>query len=86
MFERSALALALSLGSALLAWDVAAAGPEKAVDCAKPESVKRSECSKAGGQTHQNDRTNKSGAAKGADRSGAVQDLNAAREKSGGKK
>ena len=34
----------------------------------------------------ENERTNKGGATKGADRSGAVEDLNTAREKGGGKK
>lgn len=75
-----AVVLLLSMGCPALAQQGA-----KGLDCAKPDNAKRSECAKATGQSRENERTNKGGAATGADRSGGVQELNAAREK-GGKK
>ncbi|WP_119418648.1 hypothetical protein [Desertibaculum subflavum] len=78
------LAAALALGLGLVA--PAQARNDKAIDCAKAENAKRSECANALGQTKENQRTNKGGAATGADRSGTMQDLNAAREKKGGGK
>ncbi len=75
-----AVALLLSASCPALAQQGA-----KALDCAKPDNAKRSECAKATGQSRENERANKGGAVTGADRSGGVQELNAAREK-GGKK
>lgn len=75
-----AVALLLSAGGPAQAQQGA-----KALDCAKPDNAKRSECAKAPGQSRENERANKGGAVTGADRSGGVQELNAAREK-GGKK
>lgn len=85
MLRTIGLTAALWLALAAFSFE-AAAGPNKAVDCAKAENAKRSECAKALGQTRENERTNKGAAAKGTDRSGAVQDMNTAREKKGGKK
>lgn len=79
-------AAAVALGLASLAPLPAAAKNDKAVDCAKAENAKRSECAKAVGQSRENERTNKGAATTGADRSGAVQDMNTAREKKGGGK
>lgn len=74
-----AVALTLSMSSPVLAQG------GKALDCAKPDNAKRSECAKATGQSRENERTNKGAATTGADRSTGVQEMNAAREK-GGKK
>jgi hypothetical protein len=86
MTRKSATAIGLALAIALLVPHFAAAQQVKGIDCAKAENAKRSECAKALGQTKENERTNKGAAATGADRSGAVQDLNAGREKKGGGK
>jgi hypothetical protein len=77
-------AAAVAIGMAALT--PANAAGDKAVDCAKAENAKRSECAKAVGQSRENERTNKGAATTGADRSGAVQDMNAARDKKGGGK
>ena len=77
---------AVVLSLAIFAPMAAEAKNDKAVDCAKPENAKRSECAKAVGQTRENERSNKGATTTGADRSGAVQDMNAAREKKGGGK
>lgn len=79
-------AAAVAFGIAAMVPQAANAANPNAVDCAKAENVKRSECAKAVGQSRQNERTNKGGATTGADRSGTVQDLNAEREKKGGGK
>ena len=79
-------AAAVALGLGLFAPLPAQAKNDKAVECAKAENVKRSECAKAVGQSRENERTNKGAATRGAERSGTVQDMNAAREKKGGAK
>jgi hypothetical protein len=81
-----AAAAAVALGLAMFAPLPAGAQKAKGIDCAKAENAKHSECAKALGQTKENTRTNKGAAATGADRSGAVQDLNTGREKKGGGK
>ena len=76
--------LAAALGLVLQAPLYAEAKQAKSVDCAKAENAKRSECAKAVGQSRANERTNKGAATTGADRSGAVQEMNATREKKSG--
>lgn len=84
--RKSLPAIGLALAIALLTPHFAAAQQTKGIDCAKAENAKRSECAKALGQSRENDRTNKGATTTGAGRSGAVQDLNSARDKKGGGK
>ena len=79
-------AAVVALGLSIVAPLPAQAKNDMAVDCAKAENAKRSECAKAVGQTREDARSNKGAASTGGDRSGAVQDMNAAREKKGGGK
>jgi hypothetical protein len=77
----AAAVLCLLAGSAL-----AQGKPTKPEDCAKLEGAKRSECARAIGQEKENLRTNKSGETRAGERAGAVQELNAAKDRPAGGK